>query len=165
MGSTAAPATATVDATVESSNMLSTTSKTMVESIPKAATLMKAEIILAVTARPTKQLPLQDTLASDVAMERSDERCRFGRPSFRLHQRFLPRIQFYHTGVYRDSSCSKSINHAVLAVGYGTDSSYGAYWIVKNSWGSSWGDAGYIKMARNNDNQCGIANQACYPTV
>jgi len=74
-------------------------------------------------------------------------------------------FQFYHTGVYRDSSCSKSINHAVLAVGYGTDSSYGAYWIVKNSWGSSWGDAGYIKMARNNNNQCGIANQACYPTV
>ena len=67
-------------------------------------------------------------------------------------------------GVYVDSSCPKTINHAVLAVGYGTDAYYGPYWIIKNSWGTGWGDAGYIKMARGG-NQCGIASQACYPTV
>merc|ERR1711928_278204 len=72
-------------------------------------------------------------------------------------------FQFYSSGVYVDSSCPKTINHAVLAVGYGTDSYYGPYWIIKNSWGTGWGDAGYIKMARGG-NQCGIASQACYPT-
>merc|ERR1712137_230240 len=51
-----------------------------------------------------------------------------------------------------------------ISVGYGTDSYYGPYWIIKNSWGTGWGDAGYIKMARGG-NQCGIASQACYPTV
>merc|ERR1711988_624713 len=73
-------------------------------------------------------------------------------------------FQFYSSGVYVDSSCPKTINHAVLAVGYGTDAYYGPYWIIKNSWGTGWGDAGYIKMARGG-NQCGIASQACYPTV
>merc|ERR1711928_61161 len=73
-------------------------------------------------------------------------------------------FQFYSSGVYVDSSCPKTINHAVLAVGYGTDAYYGPYWIIKNSWGTGWGDAGYIKMARG-ESQCGIASQACYPTV
>merc|ERR1712116_23048 len=59
-------------------------------------------------------------------------------------------FQQYSSGVYRDSGCSKSINHGVLVVGYGTDPYGGAYWLVKNSWGTSWGEAGYIKMARNN---------------
>jgi cathepsin L len=74
-------------------------------------------------------------------------------------------FQLYTGGLYYDNKCSSSqLNHAVLAVGYGSGTS-GAYWIVKNSWGLGWGDQGYVYMARNKNNNCGIATQASYPIV
>ncbi|TOF88153.1 hypothetical protein CGJ15_24830, partial [Vibrio parahaemolyticus] len=74
-------------------------------------------------------------------------------------------FQFYESGVYYESSCDPEyLDHAVLVVGYGTEDGED-YWLVKNSWADSWGDAGYIKMSRNRDNNCGIATQASYPTV
>ncbi|XP_063362613.1 cathepsin L-like [Cydia amplana] len=78
----------------------------------------------------------------------------------------LPSIHHYGDGVYYDQDCDPDKhNHAVLAVGYGTDADGGDYWIVKNSWGKGWGRSGYIKMARNRDNNCGIASSASYPLV
>lgn len=70
-------------------------------------------------------------------------------------------------GVYFEPECNSSnLDHGVLAVGYGTDKETGEdYWLVKNSWGTTWGDKGYVKMARNRDNHCGIATQASYPLV
>ncbi|XP_056012698.1 procathepsin L-like [Ostrea edulis] len=74
-------------------------------------------------------------------------------------------FHLYKEGVYYESTCSSIIfDHAVLAVGYGVYQGKD-YWLVKNSWGSSWGMNGYIMMSRNQDNQCGIATHAVYPTV
>jgi len=74
-------------------------------------------------------------------------------------------FQMYKHGVYHSILCSNTrLNHAVLAVGYGEEAGE-KYWIVKNSWGKTWGDHGYIKMSRGRSNNCGIATQASYPVV
>ncbi|KAM8794353.1 cathepsin K-like [Eudromia elegans] len=77
----------------------------------------------------------------------------------------LPSFQFYSRGVYYDESCNgQNINHAVLAVGYGAQKGT-KHWIIKNSWGEEWGNKGYVLLARNRDNACGVANLASFPRM
>jgi len=67
-------------------------------------------------------------------------------------------FQFYHTGVVT-KGCGSQLDHGVLAVGYGNLNGQD-YFLVKNSWGPSWGDKGYIRIAPD---QCGITHAASYP--
>ncbi|KAL0895151.1 hypothetical protein ABMA27_013602 [Loxostege sticticalis] len=61
----------------------------------------------------------------------------------------------YHGGVFTAGECDQTIDHGVLLVGYGTEDNGQAYWIIKNSWGSSFGEEGYIKISRN-ENTCNL---------
>jgi len=57
----------------------------------------------------------------------------------------------YSSGVYTCAQDETDINHVVQLVGYGTDSSLGDYWLVRNSWGPNWGENGYIRIQRHSD--------------
>ena len=99
-------------------------------------------------------------------------------------------FMLYTGGVYYEPACSSTVlDMAVAVVGYGVDAQSGAaFWKVKNSWGtgelwrpssspfssltltifltcvfSGWGESGYIRMARNRNNNCGIASAAVIP--
>merc|ERR1712232_305572 len=75
-------------------------------------------------------------------------------------------FQHYTSGVLT-AACGSQLDHGVLAVGYGEEDGT-KYWKVKNSWGSSWGDAGYIRIERGasqHGGECGILMSASYPVV
>ncbi|XP_028967497.1 digestive cysteine proteinase 2 [Galendromus occidentalis] len=79
----------------------------------------------------------------------------------------LPSLSFYHTGIFNDKDCKNGLadlDHAVLAVGYGVSHEGEAFWIVKNSWSTLWGDDGYVKIAMKN-NICGVTTAATYALV
>jgi len=65
----------------------------------------------------------------------------------------------YQSGIFNEPGCYVQTDHAVLAVGYSTS---GGYWIVKNSWGTSWGESGYIRLAFGS-NMCGVADYGYVP--
>lgn len=77
-------------------------------------------------------------------------------------------FQSYSSGILTSSSCGTNLDHGVLITGYGTENGID-YWMVKNSWSTSWGDQGYVKIARssstNDQGICGIAMQPSFPTV
>merc|ERR1740130_618922 len=78
----------------------------------------------------------------------------------------MPAFQHYKTGVFTSNTCGTKLDHGVLVVGYGSDTTSNTdYWIVKNSWGAVWGDAGYIKIERDGTAKglCGINMQPSYP--
>ncbi|NXP28825.1 CATL1 protein, partial [Scytalopus superciliaris] len=75
-------------------------------------------------------------------------------------------FQFYKSGIFSCRFGSRSTNHAMLAVGYGTahgDGHNASYWILKNSWSEAWGEQGYMFLLKDAGNQCGVASLASYP--
>ena len=77
-------------------------------------------------------------------------------------------FQSYSSGVLTSSSCGTTLDHGVLIVGYGTENGID-YWLVKNSWSTTWGDKGYVKIARSDSTNdagiCGIAMDPSFPSV
>ena len=101
--------------------------------------------------------------------ERQLERAVAKQPVSVAIQANLQSFQLYKQGVYSDPDCGDQLDHGVLAVGYGYDKILGLnYWLVKNSWGESWGENGYIRILRGIENPeglCGIAMDASYPMI
>lgn len=86
-------------------------------------------------------------------------------------------FQLYDGGVYDSKECGSQVDHGVLVVGYGFDDTHHNatkhhkrhrhFWKVKNSWGGTWGEGGFIRMARrisDETGQCGITTAPSYPT-
>ncbi|QCD87455.1 cathepsin L [Vigna unguiculata] len=76
-------------------------------------------------------------------------------------------FQFYSSGIFT-GKCGTDMDHSVTVVGYGKGGDGTKYWLVKNSWGTEWGEKGYIRMKRDiraKEGLCGIATSASYPTI
>ena len=67
-------------------------------------------------------------------------------------------FEMYTSGIYHGKTCDlDKLNHSMLVVGYGSEGGED-YWVVKNNWGVDWGEEGYVRMSRNRNDNCGIAD-------
>ena len=74
-------------------------------------------------------------------------------------------FQSYKSGILNSSKCGTKLDHAITAVGYGSENGQD-YYIVRNSWGATWGEKGYIRIAAvEGDGICGIQQISVWPTV
>ena len=79
-----------------------------------------------------------------------------------------PLFQLYHGGIMKHF-CGQSLDHGVLVVGYGTDNGTD-YWLLKNSWGPTWGEKGYFRILRSMDKEneggvCGLQQDPSFPIM
>ena len=74
-------------------------------------------------------------------------------------------FQMYRSGIFDSSSCGTRLDHATLVVGYGEENGK-EFWIMKNSWGATWGENGYMRLAiEQGKGVCGIQMNTLYPTA
>ncbi|TVU03770.1 hypothetical protein EJB05_50678 [Eragrostis curvula] len=73
-------------------------------------------------------------------------------------------FQFYHGGVMTADGCGENLDHAVTAIGYGTAEDGTQYWLLKNQWGETWGEGGYMRLQMG-AGACGIGKQSSYPVA
>ncbi|KAF8097718.1 hypothetical protein N665_0283s0022 [Sinapis alba] len=76
-----------------------------------------------------------------------------------------PAFKQYRGGIF-DGDCGTQLSHAVTVVGYGVSEEGIKYWLLKNSWGQTWGENGYMRIKRDVDapeGMCGLARLAFYP--
>ncbi|XP_053183653.1 procathepsin L-like [Scomber japonicus] len=106
-----------------------------------------------------KKVPQEDEYALAKALHE------VGPVSVAIHASNLE-FMLYKNGVYFNPECDKdNVDHAMLLVGYGETAEGQKYWIVENSFGESWGEEGYLRIARDCGNHCGIASDASYPLM
>jgi C1A family cysteine protease len=101
---------------------------------------------------------IQETFPNSLIMQSI---YKYGSVVFTLNAKNLG--QSYTGGIYSYSSCPTTLTHAVLAVGWGTQKGVN-YWIIKNSWGSTWGESGYFRIVRG-VNMCGIESMVWWPII
>jgi len=74
-------------------------------------------------------------------------------------------FQLYNSGVFTNTNCGTQLDHATNVVGWGTEDSMD-YWIMRNSWGSSWGENGYMRLqVVDGSGLCGIQMQPQWPAT
>ncbi|EAY93078.1 hypothetical protein OsI_14879 [Oryza sativa Indica Group] len=76
-------------------------------------------------------------------------------------------FQFYSGGVMT-GSCGTDLDHGIVAIGYGKDGDGTQYWLLKNSWGTTWGENGFLRMEKDISDKrgmCGLAMEPSYPTA
>ena len=74
-----------------------------------------------------------------------------------------PVFQQYSSGIFDSTACGTNLDHATLVVGYGSENGT-EYWIMKNSWASTWGESGYMRLKiTSGAGNCGIQHEPIYP--
>jgi C1A family cysteine protease len=76
-------------------------------------------------------------------------------------------IMLYKGGILSSTGCGTNLDHAVNLVGYGSENGKD-FWIIRNSWGTSWGEKGYLRVARSDRDGpgiCGILKMSSYPIL
>ncbi|XP_028791618.1 P34 probable thiol protease-like [Neltuma alba] len=147
---------------------------TMVELPHRLIILIQLRMIPAITKRGRKTIALTVDEYQNVTSTKSENPlfCAVARQPVSVHTYAGSKdFQRYHHGLFNGSGCSEVapyyINHVMLIVGYDSFGPGLDYRIVKNSWGKTWGEQGYIKIKRNIGHHLGVCNINCwgyYPT-